>query len=67
MAGNTNNRGVVYAADVGGALHAISLTDGKGLWTLAVGRDPLVQAPGVCGWSVQPMSSRSWVVTMSAG
>ncbi|MCL2648305.1 MAG: PQQ-like beta-propeller repeat protein [Phycisphaerales bacterium] len=47
VAGNTNNRGVVYAADLGGVLHAISVTDGRGLWTFDVGRDPLMQAPGM--------------------
>ncbi|MCL2640083.1 MAG: YdjY domain-containing protein [Phycisphaerales bacterium] len=47
VAGNKNNGGVVYAADLGGTLHAISVADGKLLWTIDVGRDILVQAPGM--------------------
>ncbi len=37
---------VVYAADLSGILHGVSLTDGKGQWKLDVGIDPAVQAPG---------------------
>ena len=37
---------VIYAADLSGVLHAVSLADGKGRWTLDVGTDPTVQAPG---------------------
>jgi outer membrane protein assembly factor BamB len=41
------NQGVVYAADLGGVLHAISLADGKEIWSHDVGRDPIVQSPGM--------------------
>jgi outer membrane protein assembly factor BamB len=47
IAGGVNGGGIVYAADVGGVLHAISLKDGSKIWTHDVGRDPLVQSPGM--------------------
>jgi outer membrane protein assembly factor BamB len=40
--------GVVYAADLKGVVHALSLADGtQARWTLDLGTDPEVKAPGM--------------------
>jgi outer membrane protein assembly factor BamB len=39
--------GVVYAGDLRGVLHAVGLADGLGRWTLDLGKDPAVAAPGM--------------------
>jgi outer membrane protein assembly factor BamB len=47
VAGGLDNGGVVYAADLGGVLYALSFADGQLLWSHDVGKDPIVQAPGM--------------------
>ena len=37
----------LYITDLNGVLHAISLTDCKEKWTLDLGKDPAVKAPGM--------------------
>jgi len=39
--------GVVYLADLQGAIHALALTDGTAKWKLDLGTDPLVKSPGM--------------------
>jgi outer membrane protein assembly factor BamB len=39
--------GVVYAGDLKGVVHAVTLADGKAKWTLDLGSDPAVKAPGM--------------------
>ena len=39
--------GVVYAGDLKGVIHAIDLKDGTAKWTLDLGTDPAVKAPGM--------------------
>lgn len=46
FAGVAVSGGLVYAGDLGGNVHALQLTDGAKLWSINVGRDPAVQAPG---------------------
>ena len=38
---------VVYAGDLKGAVHALNLADGTAKWTLDLGTDPAVKAPGM--------------------
>jgi outer membrane protein assembly factor BamB len=47
VAGGLDNGGVVYAADLGGELYALSFEDGRLLWSHNVGTDPIVSAPGM--------------------
>jgi outer membrane protein assembly factor BamB len=39
--------GVVYAGDLKGVIHAIDLANGDKKWTLDLGIDPDVKAPGM--------------------
>lgn len=39
--------GVVYAGDLRAVIHALDLNDGKAKWTLDLGNDPDVKAPGM--------------------
>jgi len=47
FAGPAISGGVAYVADIKGVLYALGLGDGKPQWTLDVGADPGVQAPGM--------------------
>ncbi len=38
---------VVYAGDLSGVIHAIGIRDGAVKWTLDLGKDPAVKAPGL--------------------
>jgi len=38
---------VIYAGDLKGIIHAIGLTNGQTKWTLGLGADPSVKAPGM--------------------
>jgi hypothetical protein len=47
VAGGMDNGGVVYAADLGGVLYALSFETGQLLWSHDVGKDAIVQTPGM--------------------
>ena len=40
-------KGTVYAGDLKGVVHAVGLTNGQLRWTLDLGKDPAVAAPGM--------------------
>jgi len=54
---------VVYAADLAGVLHAVSLADGKRLWTLDVTAAPTVQFPGMVFGSPIVQDGRVYLAT----
>ena len=55
--------GVVYAGDLAGTLHAVNLEDGKAKWTLNLGTDPEVKAPGMIYGGPVVQGGRLFVAT----
>ncbi len=53
----------VYAADLKGIVHALSLTDGRKLWTLDLATAPQVKSPGMVYGSPVVQSGRLYVAT----
>ncbi len=54
--------GMVYVADLKGVVHALSLTDGRKLWTLDLASDP-IKAPGMVYGSPVVHGGRLYVAT----
>ena len=63
FAGPAISGGVVYAADLKSVVHAISLADGKKLWTFDVIADPAVQVPGMVYGSPIVKGGRVYLAT----
>jgi outer membrane protein assembly factor BamB len=55
--------GVVYAADLKGVLHAVSLADGQQQWTLDVPGHPAVRGPGMVFGSPSVHRGRIYLAT----
>ena len=54
---------LVYAADIAGVVHAIQMADGKKRWTLDLGTDPAVAAPGMVYGTPLAHNGRLYVAT----
>jgi outer membrane protein assembly factor BamB len=57
----------VYAADLKGVVHAISLADGRKQWTLDLGTDPATKAPGMVYGSPVVHRGRLYLATCNPG
>jgi outer membrane protein assembly factor BamB len=67
FAGPAVARNMVYAADLKGVVHALSLADGKREWTLDLGADPATKIGGMVYGSPVVQGGRLYLATCNLG